>query len=124
MSDDPWDKAKQMATAKAKWGHIAQATGLSVEKLRRRLEPGYAERRRQGVNEARAARRGDEVRKGPPSRNYHFVDNHVAPDDAERALRSVPADTRTPTARMMGDPLPGRSALARRPMPNPDGLDV
>lgn len=92
MSDDPWIKAKQMVTAKAKWGHIAQATGLSVEKLRRRFEPGYAERRRQGVNEARAARRGD--------------------------------DTRTPLARMMGDPLPGRSALARRPMPNPDGLDV
>lgn len=34
--------------------------------------------------------------------------------DAERLMAQIPADTRTVTARLFGDPLPGRSALDQR----------
>lgn len=34
--------------------------------------------------------------------------------DAERLLSEVPVDTRTLTGRLAGDPLPSRSALAKR----------
>lgn len=34
--------------------------------------------------------------------------------DAEAMLRAIPADTRDLTARLMGDPLPGRSALDKK----------
>jgi len=34
--------------------------------------------------------------------------------DRERMLASIPDDTRTLTGRIMGDPLPGRSALDMR----------
>jgi hypothetical protein len=38
----------------------------------------------------------------------------AAKRDAEQLLRHVPPDTRGRTARLMGDPRPGRSALDQR----------
>ena len=38
----------------------------------------------------------------------------VTPGEAAAALAAIPQDTRTPMQRMMGDPLPGRSALDRQ----------
>jgi len=39
---------------------------------------------------------------------------HMKPAEVERLRRSVPADTRSFSARLFGDPLPGRSALDKR----------
>jgi hypothetical protein len=57
------------------------------------------------------------MRKTPYARDkFHFDRGELASTkrDAEQRLREVPADTRDLTARICGDPLPGRSALAKR----------
>lgn len=57
------------------------------------------------------------MRKTPYTRGkFHFGDttSEQVKRDAERRLREVPPDTRDLTARICGDPLPGRSALDRR----------
>jgi hypothetical protein len=40
--------------------------------------------------------------------------------DAERRLAEIPPDTRDLTARLMGDPLPGRRSIDRKPQGSED----
>lgn len=46
--------------------------------------------------------------------HYDTVSTKEARIDAERMWRELPSDTRGLTARICGDPIPGRSALDRR----------
>jgi hypothetical protein len=82
------------------WGKIARAIGIGEERFRRLLDPGFSERRAAMIRKARETRgfRGE-----PRVR--------VSPEEAKAALSSIPSDTRSFTAKAMGDPLPGRSAL-------------
>ena len=42
---------------------------------------------------------------------YHSASHRQAERDWQRLKKEIPEDTRSVTARMFGDPLPGRSAL-------------
>ena len=42
---------------------------------------------------------------------YHSASHRRAERDWERLVKEIPEDTRSVTARLFGDPLPGRSAL-------------
>jgi hypothetical protein len=104
-------RAKKLFAVSGKWHTVAAEVGFSAEVLMRRLVPGYADRRDAGVRRNRADRRANP--RGVNSK--HRAESRPDPQDAARALASVPPDTRTPDARLFGDPLPGRSALTRRP---------
>lgn len=105
--------AAKMIAAGVKWPAISAATGLSSDAIRRQLDPGYAKHRNAGKAESRAAARKARTARSGGEHVTHYV-SKIPPAEAERALRSIPADTRTRSARLLGDPLPGRSALDRK----------
>jgi hypothetical protein len=87
------------------WSRIAARLGVSDEGLRRRLIPGWASRRQQLIRDARYARSLGKA----PNTPKHIPDAEVL-----AVLRTIPSDTRRPIERLMGDPLPGRSALDKK----------
>ena len=78
------------------WQGIAAHLGKSPTWLRARLIPGFAKKRRGAYRCIHEPRNG-------ALRTIHA--------NAMRLKAQIPADTRDLTARVMGDPLPGRSAL-------------
>lgn len=48
-----------------------------------------------------------------PNKAHGFQRFRPTPKELQALARSIPADTRSLTARIAGDPLPGRSALDR-----------
>lgn len=102
---DPWDIAIDMRGRGIGYAAVAAETGISEHRLRARLDPEYMERRRQ---QARARRNGTA---GPKS--LLRVSRSLSVEEAQRIIYALPRDTRDFTARVMGDPLPGRSALDR-----------
>ena len=74
------------------WAQIAERLGTTPNTVRRALDPEYVERMR-------------------------AYERNRDRSDRRPARHAIPADTRTLTARLFGDPLPGRSALDRRAAP-------
>jgi len=92
-----------------KWEAIGREIGTSADRARRAVDPSWAEHRRDQVN----ANRNTLGYGG--SAFVHLPDMTVAAKRrAEEMLQRVPRDTRDLTARLLGDPLPGRSAFDRR----------
>lgn len=89
--------------------------GIPDKALRVAFVPGYAERQRKQKREYR--RDNDHQR---PSRaagkRWWAMTGQSKPDKDEVAARlaDIPEDTRTPGQRLMGDPVPERSALFRK----------
>lgn len=110
---DDWDQAQRMLKAGSSWTATASRTGISVDRLKRRFDPGYADHRAEKVRMWRAqnGRSGH----GGSSKHWHhdLPFYHVDPALIAQAIATVPADTRSRTGRLLGDPLPGRSALER-----------
>lgn len=85
---------------------IARAIGVaSGDTIKRWLDPKWAERSRQYQRDT--YQRVEDV---------HLVPLDRGPDerDLKARWREIPPDTRDLTARLCGDPLPGRRALDRR----------
>jgi hypothetical protein len=112
--DEQLDLAAKMREAGVSWEAISQVVGLSPEFIRRRIDPGFTAHRNEGIRRARAARRGE-----LSAAVFHVERYHIKPEDARRALSTVPPDTRSYQQKFMGDPLPGRSALDKRNSHNP-----
>lgn len=91
------DAAREARKAGLSWRQIALQQGVDVRKLRYWADPLFDRRSYGNVH----------VRDFGPDR---FAANR----DGEVLLSKVPSDTRGLTARMCGDPLPGRSALDRK----------
>lgn len=100
-----WDaeQAQRMRDAGVALKIIAKRYGIDPGTVKTRLDPEYAAFRRQSVNAARRARRG-----------YGYVELHIVRSVPDFDPPPVPADLRTVTGILMGDPLPTRSALDRR----------
>ena len=107
--------SEQIAQARAMLaeGHtrtqVAAHFGINRYTLRLNIEPAY----RAAANSKARERRAIERAKPRPSNHVPEM-TREAKADGERLLREVPADTRGFTARLMGDPLNGRSALDRK----------
>ena len=83
---------------------IAKMAGITLSAVRHVLSPQDEEERR-----------GRKYNVNPFRRVVAIKGENSADASAERLLKQVPADTRGLTARLMGDPLPGRSANDKRP---------
>jgi hypothetical protein len=101
--------ARQLRKGGATWAMIAKQCGVSTEVVQRAIDPGYAERRSADIRAARQLRRGS-LHVEPSSVRMSPADKL----EAERMLAELPPDTRGLTARICGDPIPGRSALDRK----------
>ncbi len=89
------------------WKTLAKRFDVGYDALRRRLDPIY----RANANRVRALERQSQ-------RGQRFHD-HVPLERVDlrqlsRLKAAVPADTRSITGRIFGDPLPSRSALDRK----------
>jgi hypothetical protein len=102
---------------------IADYFGIASTTVRARLNPQYAAAHNEAVKASRRKRRAADEDFAEAAQSRRAADTkpargHVRAlvDDAEayRQLASIPADTRSLTARLAGDPLPGRSALDMR----------
>lgn len=111
IPDEVVERARALRAGGMSWMRIAALLGVGDDGLRRRLVPGYAERRAAAKRAAYAARSRGEKKRVQVNR---VPSTGVTPDEAWRALASIPADTRDLTARLFGDPLPGRRALDHR----------
>ena len=107
LSSEEIEVAATMRANRVSWEKVARYLGVAEETVRRALDPDY----RAARNEVARRRYVRSERRASP----HFADRkRLSAEDAIRALATVPADTRTITGKVFGDPLPGRSALDRR----------
>ena len=112
-TNEQWAEARRLRAAGTSWLRTEELTGITFHTLRSALDPGYTERAM-----LRARIRRKERPRPPIGKIHHGVlpqdFRRVKPEEAARAIASVPKDTRSFTARVFGDPLPGRSAYDRR----------
>lgn len=98
LRDDGW-----------KWSALGARFKCSPETVHRAVDPSFADRMRDKAVRHRMRDKNGTERNGLPRADYASTRA-----DAAARMAEIPADTRTLTARMFGDPLPGRSALARK----------
>lgn len=110
ISDEQLKKAKAMIADGKSWTEIGNEFGFSRDTIRRRLDPVWREERAASIRSARSKRVGCNER-GPQLQ--HRTRTQIR-RDAERRLEEIPDDTRSLTGRLLGDPIPGRSALDKR----------
>lgn len=90
---------------------IAEVMGVSRETARHLLdEDGYQKK----LERNRLYEREKRVRMKEQSLLIPKVNSRVPSETIEARLAEIPDDTRSKTARVFGDPLPGRSALDMR----------
>jgi hypothetical protein len=92
------EKAKRLRADGLPWAEISRRMLINPDWIRRRIDPEYRD------NANRALRERMHGQRCP--RSYSNPD--------PRLCQKVPKDTRDNTARICGDPLPGRSALDQR----------
>lgn len=98
------EEARRMRESGQSWRAIGRAFSISTDAVMAAIDPIFAERRRQNIRDWRAKNgRGLGGRRETLS---EWIDPALVP--------SVPRDTRGLTGYLMGDPLPGRSALDLR----------
>ena len=108
------DTMRLMREKGVSFAEIGRLLGCDPETIKARIDPRFAELKRENTRRRRAAERREPVATGKPV--VHIVPKWARPSEAEiRAARErIPEDTRDLTGRLFGDPLPGRSALAQR----------
>jgi hypothetical protein len=93
-------RARELRAAGLSWASIGERLGYHERTIRERLDSDFAAAQRLRYTDAAAFIWMDEQR--------------ITPEEAARAIATVPVDTRGVQARFLGDPLPGRSALDRK----------
>jgi hypothetical protein len=95
------DKARSLRHHGHDWKTVCIELDIGYDWLRTRIDPDYCE-----------------YRKKKRRRELHITTSasgsHMSQAEYLQRRRSVPKDTRNLTQRLMGDPLPGRSALDMR----------
>lgn len=98
---------KAMLASHMSWNEIGKCFGVNGETVRRAVDPVFRERRREQV----AKRRSYASLGITPVTDAMCIDRRTVRQDAQARMAEIPDDTRGLTARICGDPLPGRSAL-------------
>lgn len=101
FTEDDLYRATRLRAMGRSWADLAERFGCDTETIRRQIDPEY--------------RRVRSSRYRPEHSPFHIQTRHgVSPEEAARRIAEVPADTRPMSARLLGDPLPGRSALDKQ----------
>lgn len=94
-------RASDLRASGMSWDNLGKHLGCDGETIRRQLDPEYREVRAQRYHSSNPAYRMQSERR-------------ISAAEAERAVARIQPDTRTRAARIMGDPMPGRSALDKK----------
>lgn len=105
------ERAKAMRQNGASWEDLGRSFGVDAGTVRRRLDPEWAARRLALDTKSRRER-GD--LKTAAAYRLGLSDLRSTAEMGMRLKREIPPDTRDLTGRMLGDPLPARSALAAK----------
>ena len=110
-------QAIEMRSRKQPWTAVCYAIGESEYVVRAALDPAWAETRRRQARDGRARRNGTLIRRpreviSQPS--MHMVKAISVPLSAVAERDRVFSLMPTIHQRLLGDPLPGRSALDKR----------
>lgn len=106
--------AKAMLANQMNWREIADCFGVHPETVRRAVDKNFRLRRAERTSELRAQKRLNAGPKPDAISAGWCMDRRQVRQDVEARIAEIPADTRGLTARICGDPLPGRSALDGR----------
>jgi hypothetical protein len=102
------ERAQKLKADGWSYNRIGEIFGTTGQTIRVRIDPEYGAMRLQRSAEIKKANRGFAIKDVLPSERRAPV------EDVAARLAEIPQDTRTQGQRLMGDPLPGRSALDRR----------
>lgn len=106
--------AKAMLANHMNWREIGDCFGVHPETVRRAIDQQYRVRRAEQKAQRKAERRMLEKEGVDRASAGWCMDRRQVRSDVEARMAEIPRDTRDLTARVCGDPLPGRSALDRR----------
>ena len=112
LTPEQIEEASRLADAGWTYARIGERFGCAYGTIRLVLDADYAVNRRIGARETRQRRYKPEKRASKTARENATAVS--VKEDAAARLAEIPSDTRSLTARLAGDPLPGRSALDRR----------
>lgn len=112
LTDEEITEARAMRKNGMAWYRIGKVFGVAEDTVRAAIEPGFAEMRREQKNLRRRARKENCAFLTPVG--VSRATREATKNDFLARLAEIPPDTRSLTARIAGDPLPGRSALDRR----------
>lgn len=104
------EEARQLRASGMNWTDIGAKLTVHKTTLRCNLEPEY----RAKMKVAWASTDARKEMQGSRRSAGLVADERVPMADLAARLAEIPEDTRTPAARLMGEPMPGRSALDRR----------
>lgn len=115
LTEEQIETARQLHSDGWTISRIRDRMGCCYHTIRRIIDPDYAVTRRIKVNEARHKRNASEARSLPPRKTGRENATSInIKEDAAARLAEIPADTRTLTGRLAGDPLFERSALYKK----------
>lgn len=107
-------EARRLRSEGMTWVALSRRFGCARDTVKRALDPTFRQHRAEGIKAAKENRKqGVEMPRGRPA-NFVISEGTAVARDAARLMALVPKDTRPLTARLFGDPLPGRSALDQR----------
>lgn len=107
FSEEAIEEARRLMNAETPWAEIGRKLGCNPDTIRRRLDPKWREYR---AAQIRSVKHAD----GYVNMNRVSEVRRSRRDEADRRMAEIPEDTRSVSQRIMGDPLPGRSALDNR----------
>lgn len=112
LSDD--EKSETILAYKngTKLADLSRKMGVSTSSIKRYADPEWWQGQLRRQRELRAARsQGIELSTRPIARHTVLHGRLSVEAAFQRLAQDIPEDTRTITGTLMGDPLPGRSAL-------------
>jgi hypothetical protein len=115
LNEKQIEEAGRMRLSGKSWREIGRAFSVREETVMKAVDPFEAERIRQRFRDWRA--RNPRTSSNSPrstSLQPQSLAGRPERDEVEARRAEIPEDTRGLTAWMMGDPLPGRSALDQK----------
>lgn len=113
LTEDQIERARRLRNSGMTYVAIASRFGCGEQLIRVSLDPAYRAVRNERAKVARRAERA-EAKDRKSSTDIVIEMRNAFKADAAARLAEIPKDTRDLTARIAGDPLPGRSALDMR----------
>lgn len=96
------------------WVKLAARHGVSFYWLRSRLDPKWGAHRRAQIRRCRQSHAKKSTGFVAAIKTAASAHDPISPAELVARLQSIPEDSRSLTGKLLGDPLPGRSALDQR----------
>lgn len=100
------DNARRLRSLGTPWAEISRRVGYAAETLRCRLDESYRIRRNERSDRIRSLKK-EYFRRNYTGFSYKSDDRAITTEELRARKALIPPDTRSLTARLLGDPIPG-----------------